>query len=268
MRPERYYYHQKSSKSSRKSRSRSPYRRRNDEYDQFRRDSLKRQQEKHKKRSRSRSKTRYSNRQQSSKTKEKHGEKVKEKLTEKEEVKQELSDNEDLDFDIKDEEENEEVIIERRRKERENLLKQLQMTQQDSQTYQQSPQNKDTLSDDDSEDIVQFDFETSIIDKEESVSKNQTQNQLQTDADDLLESCNKSKMKEINEKSRVFDMFADDDNDFHIEKQINNEKTQKNQVDNPNLADNWDDHEGYYSNVSKYSLKIKSKFNLYFKRLT
>jgi serine/threonine-protein kinase PRP4 len=254
MRPERHYY-KKSSNSSRRSRSRSPSKRRNDEYGQNRRDGLRMQQEKYRQRSRSRLKIARDSQSRSFKNKEKSEEKFKETSIKKE-VEQ-LSDNEELDIDIPDEEENEEEIIERRRKERENLLKKLhqQQQQQENQSkfIQQSPQIKDSLSDDESEDIVQFDFETSIIDKKECVSKNQTQNQ-QNDADDLLDSCNRSKMKETNEKSKGFDMFADDDYDFQNEKHINNEKTQEKREDNPNLADNWDDHEGYYSRLFTNSL--------------
>lgn len=154
-------------------------------------------------------------------------------------TKAESSDSDvQIELDINIEDEDEEAIIEKRRKQREELLKRLGATE-DSNTnssQQSSPQNTDT------------------VEVQEVTNGNKVQEKEVVEDESLTPPLlpNMLKPKDKGEKDKVknqteWDMFAEQD----VFKASTNSpstivNTKGRGAENPSLTDNWDDAEGYY----------------------
>jgi len=193
-----------------------------------------------------------------------------------EEKKKESSDETDLDIEIPSDEESEEMIIERRRKEREQLLAKLktegkgeEVKKKDPQESKESKDGKDILSPKDSGKEKRKSTEK---DKKKEKKKKKSHSSSSEDSDhgksrkkrhksdrkkenndsedelpseDLFNEMRDKKPTDPN-KAETFsnDMFAEDfsspTSDQAKSATISQDK------ENPNLMDNWDDAEGYY----------------------
>lgn len=194
-------------------------------------------------------------------------------------------DDEIQDIDINSEEEDEEAIIERRRKERERLLKKLKAefnaeTQVDENSVdsstaspfsrQKESANEEEPDEDVEEKIDQFDFEETMNAKKFTISSNSAStNQLQSltnvsssfnsglvnklDDQELKNGIQENDAEILKEKKMTvstFDMFASDD-EYETGTKNNALLNQKNRGmaggnNGSLLYDNWDDSEGYY----------------------
>lgn len=153
-----------------------------------------------------------------------------------------------------DKEEDEEAIIERRRKERQELLARLEnkSSAPDSASLDDVSQDKsrDTLSNFD-EDSRPFDtFEDIIREKRSFLNKNEPV--PDTDLDEESTSCDKKESKPEAER-KEWDIFAESDEGMFGHEQQGSSKVSKSfqtginrAFENPALRENWDDAEGYY----------------------
>lgn len=193
------------------------------------------------------------------------------KLTEEEQL---------LDIDL-EQEEDEEAIIEKRRQEREKLVEKLKsqfvaaqiedgansVDSSISSPSKQKELEEGEADDDEDEEVLQFDFEASMNAKKKTISNIQpsssanqlaqtAQISLAAEEESTIDSCDKEKLEIIKTKEKKcldtsFDMFADDEEYEHKSKNLL-QVTEVSKVDLNNgkyLLDNWDDAEGYYSNL-------------------
>lgn len=188
-----------------------------------------------------------------------HSSKPKSSTTEVAQIVPSSSDEElNISINTDDDEETEEQIIERRRKQREQLMKRLGAnattanektegkvatsppllrTDRYINTTQQTSDDRLHHSDRDKEKAK--DKEKSKEKTEESLLDTRLSgknNQNESISDDKTE---------ITNKSREWDMFADQDN-FSLDSPTLGNAHNRNALENPSLTDNWDDAEGYY----------------------
>ncbi|XP_014673306.1 PREDICTED: serine/threonine-protein kinase PRP4 homolog [Priapulus caudatus] len=173
------------------------------------------------------------------------------------------SDDEVLDIEIPDEDEDEEAIIERRRQQREALLKKLEPALTVEQPYSESNSNASALSDDETRDNSRG---TSHEHDSRSSSPNsvdlarEVEEDLKRDIDDQkeydFEASRYDKIKNIEEGEEegtekakpLTTVFAADTDMFgeNYESPATVAAKHMRGSENPSLTDNWDDAEGYY----------------------
>lgn len=156
----------------------------------------------------------------------------------------------DIDIKLDEEDEDEETIIERRRKQREELMKKLGAPSEDSNTMQSvdsTPVLKNI-----EEDSNLF-FETPINKKSRAVSPEASLTPPIADLESKIKQEEKERVEIIKEKLKAketkkndWDMFAEQDIESNFDSPSANVITIKPVVENPALTDNWDDAEGYY----------------------
>lgn len=180
--------------------------------------------------------------------------KYKDSLSEGLKQRKESSSSESEIADIKiDEDEDEEKIIERRRKQREELLKKLGAPSEDSNTMQSAdttPVLKSIVDDD----VIFLDTPKNQKEEESRATTPTMEVSLTPPIEDLT---NKIKEQEkereelakekLKAKKGDWDMFAEQDIDSNFDSPSNIVGTTKQATaENPALNDNWDDAEGYY----------------------
>ncbi|XP_019873833.2 uncharacterized protein LOC109601966 [Aethina tumida] len=171
---------------------------------------------------------------------EKH-DKFKDSLSEGMKNKVESESDGDMDIDLNEDEEDEEAIIEKRRKEREELLKRLGATSEDSNTNISMPSPKDNQSEDEVK-IVEPDPEPEVIEeKSDNIEQSLTPPLLPN-----MKIVEPEKKEEVKAKRNDWDMFADQDSFKTNTNSPSTIITKGSGAENPALTDNWDDAEGYY----------------------
>ncbi|XP_046391109.1 serine/threonine-protein kinase PRP4 homolog [Ischnura elegans] len=197
--------------------------------------------------------------------------KFKDSLSEGLKAEKSSSEEDIADINIDEEEEDVEAIIQKRRKQREELLKRLGAVSEDSnmsvigpsgpsspsgpntpmemQSEENSQQNNSLAS----QDVKMEDVEVSESKSEENeVKEDKSTNDDEVTSNPPEDTCSrqdKSDKKEASHqaKKNEWDMFAEADNfggNFNSPSAM--EKLQGGTQENPNLTDNWDDAEGYY----------------------
>ncbi|XP_045531521.1 serine/threonine-protein kinase PRP4 homolog isoform X4 [Pieris brassicae] len=135
------------------------------------------------------------------------------------------SDELNMSIDSDDEAEREEQIIEKRRKQREQLLKRL-----GENNNVENKANEKSLINNTPEQNVQ---------SAQTVLKNKVEDNVPGTSNEV------SSVKE-KEKTQHWDMFADHDNVNSVGTPTAGQNIKKSVPENPSLTDNWDDAEGYY----------------------
>lgn len=166
--------------------------------------------------------------------------------------KVESSDDTELDIEIPSEEEDEEAIIERRRKEREQLVAKLHKGSKDSGRQESAVTPPEDNIDKEFGDIDKdkkhsspsssFDSEDERKDKSKKKEAKDNESDVDLPAGDLFEEISKPKVE------RRADMFSEDmfAEDYSSPTSANLARLEAQTNENPNLTDNWDDAEGYY----------------------
>ncbi|XP_072930851.1 serine/threonine-protein kinase PRP4 homolog isoform X2 [Epargyreus clarus] len=176
----------------------------------------------------------------------------------------ESSSEEDLDIclNTEDEEESDEQIIERRRKQREQLLNRLNNknanpTTETEETNAAVPKtdsklNKGASSPDPklspkpvSSLVAPMKTESKTQPIKKPDSKGKYEGDLLT-LEKKIEVDSKASANKSDKMGKEWDMFADQDTYENIDTSIAGRSRQKNTQENPSLTDNWDDAEGYY----------------------
>lgn len=149
------------------------------------------------------------------------------------------SSDEELDIAIDtDEEETEEQIIERRRKQRELLIKKLHGDKNNSNSSSNMNLNMNQ------QQTVALTSPVKVEQNKEEKDKKETSSEALTRGNEN-ESKSNIKLEKLSGRNE-WDMFADQDS-FSVEGTLTAGKpNSKNALENPSLTDNWDDAEGYY----------------------
>ncbi|GJQ79602.1 hypothetical protein Trydic_g16444 [Trypoxylus dichotomus] len=177
--------------------------------------------------------------------------KYKDSLSEGQPVHASSSDSDELDIDINDEEEDEQKIIERRRKQREELLKRLGVVSEDSNTASLLTPPAESKSEVNTTELSVENVNVSAKPKEKSTEESLTppllpSMKVKPSVDAQNDKDKKVHDKEIKPKTNQWDMFAEQDI-FKADTSSPNTVVQRGSgAENPALTDNWDDAEGYY----------------------
>ncbi|KAK9758717.1 Protein kinase domain [Popillia japonica] len=160
------------------------------------------------------------------------------------------SDSDELDIDINDEEEDEQKIIEKRRKQREELLKRLGAASEDSNTASLLTPPAESKSEVNTTEISAEIVNVLAQPKEKSTEESLTPPLLPSmKVKTTVDAQNEKKVPDKENKPKVnqWDMFAEQDI-FKADTSFSpNTVVQRGSAaENPALTDNWDDAEGYY----------------------